>query len=486
MVEENPTSQRPLFRFNRRLKASAIFLLLLASLWLTWAYLANRQLQIQIVAIRARNEPLSRQDFDGPPLPKDKNAATYIDAALGAIAPGVNPPSNANSSDVQYADYPPFPSFWHQMTQNAVVANQQALAFIRQSRKYDQADWNLPRGLTSRQFMNRLIQARPLANILADAALLAHEQGDDAEAIERILDLWHLSDMLPERANFISRFVALGIEEIANSRLQIMAPDLAVEGDSIGSQGRRSLRPVRRDVIRQIIAQHIDDAGLHQRWRQSASERRMELNEEMQWLHDRATLLRPMINIDTARGLAAWRVGLEALDQQTWAEAKPLIHQPPTSPSLQWAPLTPSGLFLSPASYGHSVPPEWTVIEQYARMEFQGADDRHVVAVTLAICLYRADHHDWPPNLKALVPAYLPRLPVASFSEPPAAFGYTIQSIPSPGSGPRPLLFFNGMESSTRTLPPPEPQYGPNAGFQWRDLARWAPPPTTQPTINGP
>jgi hypothetical protein len=114
--------------------------------------------------------------------------------------------------------------------------------------------------------------------------------------------------------------------------------------------------------------------------------------------------------------------------------------------------------------------------------------DRRLSAAALAIRLYQADHAGrFPPSLEALVPAYLPFLPVDPFDPNGKPLRYVILPGALPGRGDRQLVYSVGMDGTDDTATrgaatvPAVPCFsyvkGPDV---WVDLVRWAPPLTPE------
>src|SRR5439155_17560734 len=122
-------------------------------------------------------------------------------------------------------------------------------------------------------------------------------------------------------------------------------------------------------------------------------------------------------------------------------------------------------------------------LNRAAQTDFRVSAERRFAAVALAARLYALDHAGrYPPSLNALVPDYLPLLPSDPFAADGRALGYLIAE-----NGKRPIVYSvdeNGRsDTDAKTVFPPAPIYGwQTSGLdQWRDLSRFAPPPSSQP-----
>jgi hypothetical protein len=132
-------------------------------------------------------------------------------------------------------------------------------------------------------------------------------------------------------------------------------------------------------------------------------------------------------------------------------------------------------------------------VDRIIQTDMRLRTDRRFAAIALAIALWRGDHAGaLPPTLDALVPTYLPAVPLD-----PSAVNRPIQfrTFPAarPDGGARPVLYSVGDDGEDDTanngqLPPSMLlQYGwnstrPPLDDQYRDLERWAAPaPATAP-----
>lgn len=124
------------------------------------------------------------------------------------------------------------------------------------------------------------------------------------------------------------------------------------------------------------------------------------------WKH----ALRPMYQLDAVRLLRFWNAQVTAAAASDWPEARTRL---PAAPSRL------SGLKMSSRLLSILVPSLPTLagaFESIARMR--------MAATALAIWLYKHDHGAMPPDLEALVPAYLAAVPLDPCTENrPIAYG---------------------------------------------------------------
>ncbi len=482
-IGKTDSNERPFARWRRGAIGCGAIAAVVALLWLWWNHLANRRLDAAIAAIVARHEPIFAADFTPPPLADDENAATYINAAGAAISPSWST-SNSNGT---FPEYPPFPPAWYQMNSAAIASDGKTLALARQARQFNRAVWvhqlASPVLVTLLRYLNT---SRALANTLADAAMLAHVQGDDAEAIERMRDLLHEADMLDDNNPWlVGRLVSIGIDALANERLQVIAADnLHIAGARFPGPTNGSAHPVSRQVVVELIAQLLDDEREKNWQRQVFLGERMTKLDADQFMIKRMSVLRPMFKLDAVRMLDEDQMVLRAIEQTNWPAASAAIAPVGSHGYPVWSsgPATPSP---TPPRFSRVVSNGLgSSMNRYLLTEFRVEADRHVVAAALAIDLYKCDHGNWPTTLAELGPDYLPQVPINPFSTSAEPLGYLVHFNMLAGGAERPLLFFDTASNPTPSSPPRYPCFGWQSGSpsrEWRDLTVWTPPPTTEP-----
>jgi hypothetical protein len=458
----------PTRRLRGRPLAALLFILVLVLLWTAWARIAQHRLASATAGVAAVGIVIDPPEAAREQLPPQQNAATYYKQAIAAMSPAVNSPS---SSTLSFPNYPPFSPAWHQSMDAAMAAQAPALSAVRTARQFEHGDWGYARTsynsytLTYAMSFN---QARHLANFIADAAVDAHLQGDDAEAIERIEDLLHLSKTVGENSDLIGRLVTLGIQSMALTRLEMILPDLKIAGnkDSSSTIAKGAADPL---TLRRLIRELLDQ-------RESARQARDGLIVTMRaetgsarQVRDSTYLLRPMLDLEIARMLNTRKNEWLAMDEPSWADAMKLLPSespPPASGSYKPSPDA------QPPRYSHMI--SETVgqpLPRYVELNFRAIAERRAAATAIAVRLYRADHDRWPQNLGEPVPAYLPAVPIDPVLGGSIPMKYVILRGALPDGGDRPMLYW-GVRGNPGS-PPPEPTFGYSRGVQWRDLSRW-------------
>jgi hypothetical protein len=148
-------------------------------------------------------------------------------------------------SPLEYSDYPPFPPEWHKLAKAAREANADRVKLARQARTAPRGQW--PPG----PLLPYLNTVRALANELGDAALYEQTQGNHAEAVESVRDIFALARSLRATNNrySVQLLVSVGIDALGANRLMVMGPGLEFTEDEAN---RRNVSPA---VVRELIGE---------------------------------------------------------------------------------------------------------------------------------------------------------------------------------------------------------------------------------------
>ncbi|WP_428938621.1 hypothetical protein [Fontivita pretiosa] len=458
----------PRYWWLKRLSlALAAALIALTIVRIIWGYDAQRRYDRAIQAIRARGEPILPEDFDAPHIPDDANRVHYLNLAISAINPNADPPAATNMA---YPSYLPMSSEWMSVAKTAWEANQDALRYARQARSYTKVDWGVRfRSPVINQILTPLGHQRRLANLLGDMAVYQHIQGNDAQALELIQDLFAQADALREQPTLVSQLVAVGIDLLAAARLEVIAPGLRLADDPATAPTTQSVTPATHQQAKILISRLLDArrVGIAQ----AMLSERMLLADQMAVLTSRSLLLRPMYLMSVVQAFPIFDQVRAAATQPTNILAQQAL--PPALPIATGSTgfhQFPGSVFLP--AFNRAIETQMCV-----RME------HHLAAVIVACRLYQVDHAGrWPEKLEDLVPDYLPDVPVDPFSQTGQPLKYLLAR-----NGTRPIVYSVGEDGKDNTpddsVLPPEPQSGwIRLGLdQWRDISRFTPPPQTQP-----
>jgi hypothetical protein len=488
-----------------------VLVLLLSATRLAWGWEAERRLRRALNEIAARGEPVRPADIVAEHVPDAENAAAYLIRAAAAVDPNADCPS---SSGTPFDPYPPYPALWFQMADASVAASPQAFVLARAARAMERSAWTPPTNASPgpsifADVTSSSLPVHHLANTLGDAALNMHAHGDDVAALATIRDGRHLARSVRTFRGMAGPLVARNHDTIATYRLQIIAsglriapgegnpPARPVAGDPTTGQlpvarPNPPVRPATRAQVRHLIAELLDETAMDADLAPALAVERALRVEAGEWAARRTRLLRPMVHLDLVRMLDAGRADSDAARQPTWPAAKAVLERtgrlnPPPATIHYYRTLPPpTGTRAEPIDFVHLLtrsdlmPNVGRALEMDMRVRFI----RRSAAVSLAAQLYRADHGDWPPNLAALAPAYLPAVPTDPFAPDGGPLRYLLAKGALPGGFDRPVVYtvnLNGVDDTPdASALPSAPQFGwDRARDAHVDLARW-PAPTTQ------
>jgi hypothetical protein len=299
--------------------------------------------------------------------------------------------------------------------------------------------------------------------------MLLHFQGNDAEALETLNDLFAQAHAVDQEPFLVSHLVADGIRALALARVQMIAPELTVQG--ISPATNPTARPASREQIAQMIAFLLDN-----RWRTASAQRTYAAERVLQidYIMNAAQqqwLLRPMLVLDAAESARRANPIVAAARSSDWPAANVALrtNAPTTNPARV------VGMLVRPA------------FNQAMKADYRTQEAYSAAAVGLAVRLYRLDHaRALPPTLDALVPTYLPQVPIDPLAAGNKKLGYRILD-----GGNRAVVYSvgeDGIDDTAAGVPvPPLPNYSWSTSLKdvYHELLRWNPPPSTQPADSG-
>jgi hypothetical protein len=431
-----------------------------------WSYLAGRGMRGRIAALKSANEPIEPGDFAA----KDPDGADNAGVDLAAVAKeadayekgGTNPLFTSRGIAL------PLRAEEKQDIQTALTELAPALARLDQARAKPRADWKLD--LTSPVLFNIMLQKmsghRHLCTVLCSAALLDHENGDDASALARLDRAIFLSRYMDKHPTLVGHLVSIGCMAMVSSHVFEIAPDLKIGTE----KGDASLQDVRK-LIDQLLDDQPPMDGLHLAFK---GERMAEvdsvqclINGTPIQLTNRGQdevpgsgnavmryLLRPVFYHNASFMIDHMNATMPCLDAPDYPAAKPMI--------------APKQADLSPVNFLAMmlIPAMERAIETHHRC----TSDRRLAATALAIRWYAVDHNGQrPASLGELVPKYLPFIPKdALLRDKP--LGY----VPDPAD---PRLYSAGYDNvddggSEAWLKRPHHAGPPRRGDEWQTLDR--------------
>jgi hypothetical protein len=459
-------------RFLLRHKSLALpcLLLLILLLRLAWGWYVSYQLQKKLAKLHSQSQPTTPADLVYESVPDAENAwKFYLQAADIVSANELAAPSPTNSN-LTFPYYPPYTTAWHAAAAACEKANAPAFILARHARQVGR--------IQIREYyetwpaaLSPLNRPRTLATTLSDSAIYVHLQGNDSEALERILDLLHLIRAFRQNDFIVSQLVAGGVDYHATTAAMVMAPAMRVT-------------PQTREETKRLIAEFLDERLILAGLRRGAQTNRI---LAVDYQHTKSTntwLIRPLAEQASLRELACIDFLIQIADCPNFPAASVILDRAPPDPFPPMN-MTETKLPFLRTTYAFPRYSRWFNqdfwLNAYAERHFRNLAQRRSAAIALAAALYRADHQRLPARLDDLVPAYLPAVPLDPFQSDGRPIGYkTIPSALTTGDD-RPLLYFDPGGADNL---PPEPSYGwyyvrvapgKPAVRQYRDLTRFNP-----------
>ena len=404
-----------------------------------WGNVSSRRFDAAISAAHARGEKILVADYaPGDPIPDEQNAAFYFGRALNGIKF-----SKTEEWAIGNAGSLPLREDIFNTVGQALDSHPQVLADLRAARSAPRVDWGLR--IASPMWsvlLPHLNQTRRLANILRAAALHAAQRGDHAAAVEHVLDFEPLMRSLDDQPFLVTHLVRIGVEAVAADAVAEIARDLEIAGGPGGGGGATApatgvSTPASREQVRALIAMLLED-----RPRRSAFTAALEGERAAQVdvgvsVAARAYLVRPAIQMDTITLVKEGEQLLAAAAAPDWRAGQKLM---PAAPVVS-----------GPRTTAH-------VVSQMIRpalgravsTSYRGAAQSRLAATALAIRIYQRDHGGQrPPTLAALVPDYLPAVPL----DPMATNGATIAYVADPVAPYVYSVGDNGKDDSAASPP---------------------------------
>lgn len=435
-----------------------LFLLVLGS-HAYWGHYNGRKLAHATEALRAAGEPMTAADLRQPPVPDDRNAAVLLRAA----AKGIDQETEAWKAfeEVQWPAVGtrlPLPPGDRAASQRAIDENEAAFPLVAAAVNREGVDWGVDYTPGFFTLLPDLNEQRTLAQLLEAAALVAHEQGDDARAVSYLEQVDFIGRALGRQSTLVTTLVSCGIAELHTRGLSEIAPDLKVSDSDPAA--------VPAAQVRRVIDGLLDDGPHRQAWLRGLRGERALQQDTIAALLDgtltftglttpppsqpptgqaptpsrsrAAYLMGPVIRADALLMLRYMTDSIAAADEAgDWLAFQARFPNGMGPPGIPWR--HPFSTILLPA------------IDRGTEVHYRLLTQRRLTAAALAVRLYAADHDGkLPASLDALVPAYLPRVPLDALAGGGKPIGY----VPDPQ---RPRLYHvgpNGTDDGGRERDP--------------------------------
>jgi hypothetical protein len=465
-------SLKPFSRWPWRHHSFALLFLLglILVLRLGWGWYISHQIQLKLSDLRSKFQPTTPADLIYETVPDSENAwKLYLQAGAIVSANESSAPSPTNSK-LTFPNYPPYTPAWHSTAAASEKASAEAFVLARRARQLErvQVHDHYP---AWPQAIKALNYPRNLAVTLGDSAIYTHLNGNDGEALDRLLDLLHLTRGVRSIDFIIAQLVAQGLDQHSTAAAMVIAPSLRIT-------------PQTREQTKRLIEEFRDEGPIVARLRRGFQTERLLVIDQERARSASTWLIRPLAEQEILRELRSVDFLLEVVDCANFPAALSILSRAPPDP-LPPRNTTTTKLPFAATTYDFPRYSRWFAqdfyLTAYMDRHFRSLAERRAAAIALAMALYRADHQRLPTRLEDLVPNYLPSVPSDPFQLDGRTIGYkTIKSALTSGAD-RPVLFFDPGGPDNL---PPEPSYGwywvrvapgKPAVRQYRDLTLFSP-----------
>ena len=184
-------------------------------------------MQTELDALAKAGEPTSAEQIQSPDIPDDQNAAVFWGHAIAAINDNVNTPVQSN---LEYESYPPWSAEWHEALESGVNGNSNALALTPADPRVfpGQLEDSPGAAAVGHRFArpeacatSPTLSATRRCMPICMATITRRSMRSRSMSPGRDLD---------QQPFLVSNLVSIGITSLAMDRLQIILPDLQIEG----------------------------------------------------------------------------------------------------------------------------------------------------------------------------------------------------------------------------------------------------------------
>jgi hypothetical protein len=250
MAKSLPETKSYQLKPRRRIVRRVLPLLMVALLgghqW--WSYREDQQLICAVESLRRAGEPMRPEEFQPATVSDPDNAAIDLGRAASSLPVKAE---DWNYLDVTEIAAPLTPAEALRI-RRVVETHAGVLRHVRAATTKAGVDWGqrfeTPVILGPRP---DLYPQRDVADFLGMIVLLAHHEGDDAEALRLVDDLLFMSRAAGEHPTITSRLTGTCIAEVATTRLAQITPSLCVDA--------WSSRAATTDQVRALITALLDD-----------------------------------------------------------------------------------------------------------------------------------------------------------------------------------------------------------------------------------
>lgn len=406
---------------------SAVLVALVAGLRLWWGYEAEHRLNALVAQYRAAGEPIEPEDFNPPPIPDEQNAAVYWKQAGETLSLSADLPRkfmDGERADIGVlGSHRAFIRYFSADIAALLEKNADCLSLIAQAAALpDDVPLEPIKSPVIHLLLPSLQNSRTLAKFLRVAALHEHEAGRDRVCLAHVNAMLSLGESADGFPTVINHLVAVACDALATEVVERAAPNLRIVSDSDADDQSAATRQQVRALIDRLLdevafrhgmvwaffgerAMHLDNGRMLQNgqviWQDFMYVGGGVASSSDRWLSIIGSRIGyPILATDVAYTMDIMTAMVEAAEIRGYHDA--VQHMPtPAIPT--------SGIRSFAHLYARTMLPS---LRRAFELHFRELVFRQMAAVALAIRLYEIDHGRRPPTLDALVPNYLPAVPV--------------------------------------------------------------------------
>lgn len=438
-----------------------------------WTWQAEHKVERLVNGLRGKGEPVSLADFcPSEPVPDRHNAAVALRDA-GELVDVGNDAWQAMFSLTSLEL--PLSGRELSVIRPAVKSNLPAITAVRAAMNKPVTDWaGVTPGTGNRGSLPPwggrsagLFRHRSLGQLLFVAALLAHQDADEVAALDHVDELLFYARATSKRPTARAQIAAQYLYDLAFTALDQIAPEFAI-GDEPGA--------VTSDDVRRLLAELLNERQTRNAMVAALRAERARHIEALLPSAAAATLTTPALVSEDGGRSSPWadplplpparstlmqylarplalsngqqaieRLGL-AVESFDAPDLREFIACFPDDPPIRF---DAAGEPVEEADSGYTRLLT-SAIQQVGRGHYASLTRRRTTTLALAVCLYRAEHGQWPPaDLAPLVPAYLPQIPADPFS----TLGEPLIYVPDPQ---RPRIYSVGEDGIDDGGMPPD------------------------------
>jgi hypothetical protein len=381
-----------------------------------WARSSERELDEQIRAYAAAGEAIYPADLRDTAVADGDNAVIALRAAIGLMKDSAAEWRVFGQVDLRL----PMSPAVGRMVSTVLEGNRAALRRLDEAAEKPGADWGM-------RFESPLLMARPeglagalhAAVLLRAAALYAHDQGDELEALRRVGQMLAVARIVDRQGLEEAHAAALAIAVMAARAACEIAPNLKLRSPSL------------------VSARRLSDEFLDERWIMEGQARSLRASRAILWDTAKAVAGgRSDLLMDGNGQQRAGRLGCYAAKPLMMTDALWMVRYASAMTDsarraadwpafMRTAPPDPIGLALQPRGHFLAIAllPDF---RQSIGAQYRAMTECRIAAIALAAGTYAGERAGaWPAGAEQLVGAYLPYVPF----DPMAAGGRPLRLV---------------------------------------------------------